>query len=161
MKPRTQTFAKGGYHAPLSNAAGEHFHFFGACISVFPEGINDPWPALSLGQKQASNAISSSPRGRNGKLIIEEQCENSPQKRAKDNLPNGTEKSTKNRGPIQIFPRPLVQNAARVHIKYYTVVKDFLKEVFGNIGSISYASSNFIQFLKFPVCERSEHPVPP
>jgi hypothetical protein len=44
----------------------------------------------------------------------------------------------------------------RVIFKYYTVVKDFLKEVFGNIGSISYASSNFIQFLKFPQCERSE-----
>jgi hypothetical protein len=43
-----------------------------------------------------------------------------------------------------------------VYIKYYTVVKDFLKEVFDNIGLISYASSNFILFLKFPQCERSE-----
>jgi hypothetical protein len=87
MKPRTQTFAKGGYHATLSNAAGEHFHFSGACISVFPEGINDPWPALSRGSPSTSNTISSSRRGRNSKLIIEEQCENSPQKRAKDNPP--------------------------------------------------------------------------
>jgi hypothetical protein len=61
---------------------------------VFPVGINDPWPALSLGQKQASNAISSSPREKNSKLIIEEQCENSPQKRAKDNPPKAAKKGT-------------------------------------------------------------------
>jgi hypothetical protein len=46
-KRGVENHAKGGYHATLSNAAGEHFHFSGACISVFPEGINDPWPALS------------------------------------------------------------------------------------------------------------------
>jgi hypothetical protein len=57
---------------------------------VFPEGINDPWPALSRRSRSTSKAISSSGRGRNGKLIIEEQCENSPQKRAKDNPPNAT-----------------------------------------------------------------------
>jgi hypothetical protein len=90
VKPMTQNHAKGGYHAPLLIAAGVHFHFFGACISVFPEGINDPWPALSRGSPEASNSISSSRRGRNSKLIIEEQCENSPQKRAKDNPPNAT-----------------------------------------------------------------------
>ena len=53
-------------------------------------------------------------------------------------------------------PRQISPEIDRVYIKYYTVVKDFLKEVFGNIGSISYASSNFIHFLKFPQCERSE-----
>jgi hypothetical protein len=57
---------------------------------VFPEGINDPWPALSRGSPSTSNTISSSRRARNSKLIIEEQCENSPQKRAKDNPPNAT-----------------------------------------------------------------------
>ncbi len=35
-------------------------------------------------------AISSSGRGKNSKLIIEGRCENSPQKRAKDNPPNAT-----------------------------------------------------------------------
>jgi hypothetical protein len=35
-------------------------------------------------------AISSSGRGKNSKLIIEGWCENSPQKRAKDNPPNAT-----------------------------------------------------------------------
>ena len=58
VKPMTQNHAKGGYHAPLSNATGKHFHFFGACISVFPEGINDPWPALSRGSPSTSNTIS-------------------------------------------------------------------------------------------------------
>jgi hypothetical protein len=48
------------------------------------------------------------------------------------------------------------QKLVRYIYKYYTVVKDFLKEVFGNIGLISYASSNFIQFRKCPPCERSE-----
>jgi hypothetical protein len=56
---------------------------------VFPEGINDPWPALSRGSPSTSNPISSSPRGKNSKLIIEGWCENSPQKRAKDNPPKG------------------------------------------------------------------------
>ncbi len=77
---------------------------------MFPEGINDPWPALSLGQKQASNAISSSPREKNSKLIIEEQCENSPQKRAKDNPPNATKimskctvKNPSKKGPKTTF----------------------------------------------------------
>jgi hypothetical protein len=48
-------------------------------------------------------AISSSRRARNSKLIIEEQCENSPQKRAKDNPPKGFKidpKSTTNRPKI-------------------------------------------------------------
>jgi hypothetical protein len=27
VKPMTQNHAKGGYHAPLSTAAGKHFHF--------------------------------------------------------------------------------------------------------------------------------------
>jgi hypothetical protein len=48
-------------------------------------------------------AISSSGRGKNSKLIIEEQCENSPQKRAKDNPPKGFKidpKSTENRQRI-------------------------------------------------------------
>jgi hypothetical protein len=110
VKQATQNHAKGGYHAPLSNAAGEHFLFFGACISVFPEGINDPWPALSRGSPSTSNPISSSPRGRNGKLIIEEQCENSPQKRAKDNPPNATKimskctvKNPSKKGPKTTF----------------------------------------------------------
>jgi hypothetical protein len=67
MKPRVENHAKGGYHAPLLIAAGVHFHFFGACISVFPDGINHLWPALSSGSKHSSNRISSSPRGRNGK----------------------------------------------------------------------------------------------
>jgi hypothetical protein len=57
---------------------------------VFPEGINDPWPALSRGSPSTSNPISSSGRGKNSKLIIEGWCENSPQKRAKDNPPNAT-----------------------------------------------------------------------
>ena len=80
MNAGVENHAKGGYHAPLANAAGEHFHFSGACISVFPEGINDPWPALSRGSPSTSNPISSSPRGKNSKLIIEGWCENSPQK---------------------------------------------------------------------------------
>ena len=40
-------------------------------------------------------AISSSRRARNSKLIIEEQCENSPQKRAKDKPPNATKIAVK------------------------------------------------------------------
>jgi hypothetical protein len=62
---------------------------------VFPEGINDPWPALSRGSPSTSNPISSSPRGKNSNLIIEEQCENSPQKRAKDKPPNATKIAVK------------------------------------------------------------------
>jgi hypothetical protein len=53
-------------------------------------GINWRSAALSRSSPEASNPISSSGRGRNGNLIIEEQCENSPQKRAKDNPPNVT-----------------------------------------------------------------------
>ena len=48
------------------------------------------------------------------------------------------------------------KNRGQKSAKNRKVVKDFLKEVFGNIGSISYASSNFIHFRKFPECERSE-----
>jgi hypothetical protein len=61
---------------------------------VFPEGINDPWPALSRGSPSTSNPISSSPRGKNSKLIIEGWCENSPQKRPKDNPPKAAKKGT-------------------------------------------------------------------
>jgi hypothetical protein len=39
-------------------------------------------------------AISSSGRGKNSKLIIEGWCENSPQKRAKDNPPKAAKKGT-------------------------------------------------------------------
>jgi hypothetical protein len=48
------------------------------------------------------------------------------------------------------------KNRGQKSAKNRKVVKDFLKEVFGNIGSISYASSNFIHFRKCPECERSE-----
>jgi hypothetical protein len=55
-------------------------------------------------------AISSSRRARNSKLIIEEQCENSPQKRAKDNPPNATKimskctvKNPSKKGPKTTF----------------------------------------------------------
>jgi hypothetical protein len=41
-------------------------------------------------------AISSSGRGKNSKLIIEGWCENSPQKRAKDNPPKGSKIHPKN-----------------------------------------------------------------
>jgi hypothetical protein len=80
VKPRVENHAKGGYHAALSNARISQNAFSFACISVFPVGINDPWPALSRGSPSTSNTISSSGRGRNGKLIIEGWCENSPQK---------------------------------------------------------------------------------
>ena len=52
MKPRVENHAKGGYHAPLSNATGKHFHFFGACISVFPEDTNWRSAVLSRGSRR-------------------------------------------------------------------------------------------------------------
>jgi hypothetical protein len=56
---------------------------------VFLQAINWRSAALSRSSPEASNPISSSPRGKNSKLIIEGWCENSPQKRAKDNPPKG------------------------------------------------------------------------
>ncbi len=79
-KPRVENHAKGGYHAALSNATGKHFHFAVACIPAFLRAINWRSAALSRGSPEASNSISSSPRGKNSKLIIEGWCENSPQK---------------------------------------------------------------------------------
>jgi hypothetical protein len=73
---------------------------------VFPEGINDPWPALSRSSPEASNPISSSPRGKNSKLIIEGWCKNSPQKRAKDNPPKGFKKSPEIDFKVKIGPKP-------------------------------------------------------
>ena len=51
-KRGVENHAKGGYHAPLSNATGKHFHFFGACISVFPDGINWRSAVLSRGSRR-------------------------------------------------------------------------------------------------------------
>jgi hypothetical protein len=57
-------------------------------------------------------AISSSGRGKNSKLIIEGWCENSPQKRAKDNPPKGFKidrESTED--PPKVGPKPVTERA--------------------------------------------------
>jgi hypothetical protein len=90
-----------------------------------------------LGQKEGQNR---------GKKRAKKRAKKRGKKRAK--------KRAKKRG--QKLGQKSPATCPGIYIKYYTVVKDFLKEVFDNIGLISYASSNFIHFRKFPQCERSE-----
>jgi hypothetical protein len=67
-----------------------------SCLYIGVSGGHQrPFAGTLTRLQTGPNAISSSRRGRNGNLIIEEQCENSPQKRAKDNPPNATKKATK------------------------------------------------------------------
>jgi hypothetical protein len=73
---------------------------------VFLQAINWRSAALSRSSPEASNPISSSPRGKNSKLIIEGWCENSPQKRAKDNPPKGFKKSPEINFKVKIGLKP-------------------------------------------------------
>jgi hypothetical protein len=84
-KPR-----KGGVSCATFKRDREAFPLF-RCVYIGVSGGHKLAIGGTLTRLQTGpNAISSSPRGKNSKLIIEGWCENSPQKRAKDNPPNAT-----------------------------------------------------------------------
>jgi hypothetical protein len=86
-KRGVENHAKGGYHAALSNATGKHFHFFGACISVFPDGINWQSAVLSRGSRRDQKRFHQARVQETANCILEERCENSPRKRVHKDWP--------------------------------------------------------------------------
>ena len=98
MNVGVENHAKGGYHAPLSNATGKHFHFFGACISVFPEDTNWRSAVLSRGSRRDQKRFHQAGVGKTANSLLKDG--------AKIHLKNRRlHKSTQTRAPtIEILP---------------------------------------------------------